>query len=76
PFAFIHPELSRDQGYAAPTFAAFVSSVIEGGIAPTDMAWLRSRLNELGLTPYDCYSPELMDIVATHAAKASGTLRE
>lgn len=74
PFAFIHPELSRDKGYAAPTFAAFVSSAIEGGVSPNDMAWLRGRLKELGLAPYDCYSPELMDIVATHAAKARGTL--
>lgn len=74
-FAFIHPELSRQSGYAPPTFAAFVSSAIEGGVAPSDMAWLRSRLHELGVEPYDCYSPELMDIVATHAAKASGVPR-
>ncbi|HEU4856112.1 MAG TPA: S-(hydroxymethyl)glutathione synthase [Rhodanobacteraceae bacterium] len=74
PFAFIHPERSRDEGYAAPTFAAFVSSAIEGGVPPTDMAWLRARLKELGIEPYDCYSPELMDIVASHAAKAKGTL--
>lgn len=73
-FAFIHPDLSRDTGYSPPTFAAFVSSAIEGGVSPGDMGWLRGRLRELGIEPYDCYSPELMDIVATHAAKASGVL--
>ncbi len=74
PFAFIHPELSQDAGFAPPTFAAFVSSVIEGGVKPDQMGAVRARLNELGVDPYDCYSPELMDIVATHAAKASGVL--
>jgi len=39
------------------------------------MAWVRGRLHELGIEPYDCYSPELMDIVATHAAKAAGVLK-
>jgi S-(hydroxymethyl)glutathione synthase len=73
-FAFIHPELSREEGYAPPTFGAFVSSAIEGGVAPSDMGWVRDRLRELGIEPYDCYSPELMDIVAIHAAKASGVL--
>jgi hypothetical protein len=28
---FIHPELFDEKGWAAPGFAAFVSSVIEGG---------------------------------------------
>lgn len=74
-FAFIHPELSTQAGWAPPTFAAFVSSVIEGGVPPGDMAWVRGRLRELGIEPYDCYSPELMDIVATHAAKAAGVLK-
>jgi S-(hydroxymethyl)glutathione synthase len=39
------------------------------------MSAVRARLRELGIEPYDCYSPELMDIVATHAAKASGALQ-
>ncbi len=30
-FDFIHTELSRDQGWAPPEFAAFVSSIIESG---------------------------------------------
>jgi S-(hydroxymethyl)glutathione synthase len=73
-FIFIHPELSRQLGYAPPTFAAFVSSVIEGGVQPDQMGAVRARLSELGIQPYDCYSPELMDIVASHAAKAAGVL--
>jgi S-(hydroxymethyl)glutathione synthase len=73
---FVHVELSRESGWAAPEFAAFVSSVIEGGGAkPEEMAGSRKRLKELGLEPYDCLSPALMDFIATHTAKAKGTLK-
>lgn len=72
---FIHPELSAESGWAAPEFAAFVSSVIESGVDPKQMPAIRSRLRELGLEPYDCLSPPLMDAIATHSAKASGALR-
>jgi S-(hydroxymethyl)glutathione synthase len=71
---FIHPELSADQGWSAPEFAAFVSSIIESGTRPEGMAAIRARLRELKLEPYDCLSPALMDAIATHAAKASGAL--
>lgn len=71
---FVHPELSRETGWAAPEFAAFVSSVIESGVPPSNMAAIRARLKELGLEPYDCLSPPLMDAIATHVAKASGAL--
>jgi len=73
-FDFVHTELSSDQGWAAPEFAAFVSSIIESGANPDNMGAVRSRLNELGLTPYDCLSPPLMDLIATHAAKAKGVV--
>ena len=73
---FIHPELSRERGWAEPTFAAFVSSVIESGTKPSEMAGIRSRLKELGLEPYDCLSPPLMDAIATNTAKLAGVLRE
>ena len=33
---FIHVELSKDKGWAAPEFAAFVSSIIESGAAKPD----------------------------------------
>jgi S-(hydroxymethyl)glutathione synthase len=71
---FIHPELFQESGSAAPEFAAFVSSIIESGFPPQQMGEVRSRLKELGLEPYDCLSPPLMDAIATHAAKTSGRL--
>lgn len=74
-FDFVHTELSKDQGWEAPGFAAFVSSVIESGTKPDQMGAIRARLKELGLEPYDCLSPPLMDLIATHAAKSKGTLR-
>src|SRR6516164_1372647 len=67
---FIHPELFQESGSAAPGFAAFVSSIIESGVKPEQMDDIRSRLKELGLEPYDCLSPPLMDAIATHVAKA------
>jgi S-(hydroxymethyl)glutathione synthase len=72
---FVHVELSKDKGWAAPEFAAFVSSIIEAGTAkPEQMAAVRARLKELKLEPYDCLSPALMDAIATHTAKAKGVL--
>ncbi|MCY1406292.1 Glutathione-dependent formaldehyde-activating enzyme [compost metagenome] len=74
-YDFIHTELSADQGWSAPQFAAFVSSIIESGTDPSMMGEVRARLKTLGLEPYDCLSPPLMDLIATHAAKASGALK-
>ena len=34
------------------------------------MDGIRRRLKELGLEPYDCLSPPLMDAIATHVAKS------
>jgi S-(hydroxymethyl)glutathione synthase len=73
-FDFVHTELSKDGGWSAPEFAAFVSSIIESGFAPARMGEVRARLKELKLEPYDCLSPALMDLIATHAAKQKGTL--
>jgi len=72
---FIHTELSSESGWSAPQFAAFVSSIIESGFDPGKMGAVRSRLQEIGLPPYDCLSPALMDFIATHHAKASGALK-
>jgi S-(hydroxymethyl)glutathione synthase len=72
---FIHTELSSKEGWAPPEFAAFVSSIIESGTNPADMGAIRTRLKELGLEPYDCLSPALMDAIATHTAKAAGVLK-
>ena len=67
---FIHPELSGDAGWAAPEFAAFVSSVIETGTPPERMGAICQQLRDAGLEPCDCLSPVLMDAIATHVAKA------
>ena len=72
---FIHTELSPQSGWSAPEFAAFVSSIIEAGADPAQMGAVRARLKALGLEPYDCLSPPLMDFIATHLAKASGALK-
>lgn len=71
---FVHTELSSDQGWSEPEFAAFVSSIIESGVNPSRMDAIRSRLREIGLEPYDALSPPLMDAIATHVAKSSGAL--
>ncbi|NBA97930.1 S-(hydroxymethyl)glutathione synthase [Pseudomonas sp. R5(2019)] len=74
-FDFIHTELSSETGWSAPQFAAFVSSIIESGADPANMSEVRSRLKALGLEPYDCLSPPLMDAISTHVAKKSGVLK-
>ena len=71
---FVHTELSKDSGWSAPEFAAFVSSIIESGYRPDGMGAVRARLKELKLEPYDCLSPPLMDAIATHTAKQKGVL--
>ncbi len=72
---FVHTELSKESGWSEPGFAAFVSSIIEGGYNPSGMGEVRSTLKGLGLEPYDCLNPPLMDAIATHNAKASGALK-
>jgi S-(hydroxymethyl)glutathione synthase len=73
-FDFVHTELSKESGWSAPEFAAFVSSIIESGTKPDQMGAIRARLKELKLEPFDCLSPGLMDAIATHTAKAKGVL--
>ncbi|MGE0800477.1 MAG: S-(hydroxymethyl)glutathione synthase [Lautropia sp.] len=74
---FIHVELSPQSGWEEPRFAAFVSSIIEGGGAkPDQMAGVRARLTELGLPPYDSLNPPLMDAISTFVAKRSGVLKD
>ena len=70
---FIHTELSKDKGWSPPEFAAFVSSVIETGTDAALMPAIRARLKKVGLQPYDCLSPPLMDYLAGHAAKMSAS---
>jgi S-(hydroxymethyl)glutathione synthase len=75
-FDFFHTELSPQQGWSAPEFAAFVSSIIEAGANPDTMDEVRATLKQAGLEPYDCLSPGLMDFIATKVAKASGKLNK
>ena len=72
----IHTELSTDKGWSPPGFAACVSSIIENGVPPSKMPTIRKRLKQLGLEPYDSLSPDVMDYLATCAAKKSGKYRE
>ena len=67
---FVHTELSAEEGWSPPQFAAFVSSIIEAGFESKDMTKVRNRLRKLGLEPYDCLSPLLMDAIAAHIAKS------
>lgn len=67
---FVHTELSDSNGWSPPEFAAFVSSIIETGTDPAQMPAVRARLKQLGLEPYDCLSPALMDAISTHVAKS------
>ncbi len=75
-FDFFHTELADTPGFVEPRFAAFVSSIIEAGTKPDEMDGIRARLKDLGLEPYDVLSPALMDLIATHAAKKSGVLKD
>lgn len=70
--SFIHPELFAEAGSPPPEFAAFVSSVIEAGTDPGEMSAIRARIKQIGLEPYDCLNPPLMDALATFAFKAKG----
>ncbi|KAK3990789.1 Mss4-like protein [Cladorrhinum sp. PSN332] len=77
PFAgldFVHTELSDQKGWQEPQFAAFVSSIIEGGFDPSGIDEVRSKLKSLGLETYDSLSPPLMDAIATWTAKKNGKL--
>ncbi|EPJ76916.1 glutathione-dependent formaldehyde-activating enzyme [Pseudomonas sp. CFII64] len=69
---FVNTELSHQTGRSAPGVAAFVSSIIKTGAPPQDMKTIRRRLRSIGLEPYDCLSPDLMDVLATQVAKLKG----
>ena len=72
--SFIHPERFEEDGWSPPGFAAFASSIIEAGVDPGRMDGIRGQLKNVGLEPYDCLSPGLMDYIATWTAKKSGAL--
>ena len=47
---------------------------VKAGADPDNMSAVRAKLKQLGLEPYDCLSPPLMDFIATQVAKSSGKL--
>lgn len=69
---FVHAELSDEPGWQEPQFAAFVSSIIEQGFDPEKMGDVRAKFKKVGLEPYDCLSPALMDLIAAYTAKQAG----
>jgi S-(hydroxymethyl)glutathione synthase len=44
--------------------------VLESGVQTSEMDGIRARLKELGLQPYDCLSPALMDAISSHVAQS------
>lgn len=62
------------RGWQEPQFAAFVSSIIEQGFAPSGMDGIRQKFKSVGLEPFDVLSPTLMDMIATYTAQKSGRL--
>ncbi|WP_245464077.1 GFA family protein [Rhizobium sp. NXC24] len=73
---FVHPELAANGEQPAVEFAAFVSSLVEGGTSPSSTNSIRSRLSELGIPAYDAFSPELMDMIALHKVKIENSRRQ
>lgn len=72
---FIHVELSDEEDWQEPQFAAFVSSIIEQGFSPDEMADVRTKFHDIGLPTYDCLSPALMDMIAAFSASQSGAMK-
>ena len=73
-FDFIHPELLVEQRLGRTGLRRLrLLGHRERGEAGADAA-VRARLKELGLEPYDCLSPALMDAISTHVAKKAGVL--
>ena len=73
-FDFIHTELSPEAAGRRRPSPPSCRRSSNPGARPEQMGEVRERLRELGLTPYDCLSPPLMDAIATHTAKAKGAL--
>jgi len=68
---FIHIELSKDDGWPPVQFAGFVSSIIDSGTDPSELDEIRVRIRDLGIEPYDEFSPQLNDYIASRASSLS-----
>jgi len=71
----LNAEVWDVEGKRYVDFAGGIAVLNTGHCHPTIMAAVRARLKEIGLEPYDCLNPPLMDALATHAAKQSGVLK-
>jgi S-(hydroxymethyl)glutathione synthase len=71
--AHMHGPVERPKH--AFTGLTFVSSIIGQGFDPAKMGDVRARLKKVGLPPYDCLSPGLMDYIETHNAKLAGVIK-
>ncbi|NIB41777.1 S-(hydroxymethyl)glutathione synthase [Pseudomaricurvus alkylphenolicus] len=69
---FVHLELAENQSNSPPEFAGYVSSLIESGVNPSEMASIRRALSEKDIDCYDVLSPELMDVISFHRRKING----
>ena len=75
-FDFVHVELVQGPGLGGAGIRGIrvVDHRDRQLRSPKQMGAVRARLKELGLEPYDCLNPALMDAIATHTAKAKGVL--
>lgn len=62
---FIHIELSKDEGWPPVQFAAFVSSIVESGTDAAELDAIREQIRNIGLEPYDEFSPQLNAYIAS-----------
>ena len=65
---FIHIELSKDKGWPPIQFAGFVSSIVESGTDASELDAIRGRIRDLGLEPYDEFSPQLNEFIASRSS--------
>lgn len=70
---FVHVELSPQDGWSEPQFAAFVSSIIEQGFPADKMGEIRGQIEGVGLPSYDVLSPDLMDLIASNTYKQANS---
>ncbi len=66
---FIHVELSKDAGWPPIQFAGFVPSIVDSGTDPAELDEVRKQIRVLGLEPYDEFSPQLNDFIASRSSE-------
>jgi len=76
PWARLHPRRAVEGGRLGKSLGSRLLSPRSSSPVQSPSRWAPCArgLKELGLEPYDCLSPALMDLIATHTAKAKGVL--